>query len=243
MDIRVIERSPGLFIQFDVTGSRQLEKRVDSFWTKEPDTLAWIDGMKKGSVLIDVGANCGMYSIYAGSRGINVMAFEPDAGNFYALNRNILLNELRNVVAYPIAVSAQKEGPCLLYLSKWELGSSIHTIERGRTYKNRPISPVYSQGTWAFNLDTLMHTLEIVPDYIKIDVDSIDGDILLNSPYSLGVAHSVLCELDSEDEIHKRAIEYMLDNGFQVDPEQIMRARRRGGPNHGVGNIIFRRNQ
>ena len=39
--------------------------RVDTFSTKEPETLAWIDDMPDGAVVWDIGANIGLYTCYA----------------------------------------------------------------------------------------------------------------------------------------------------------------------------------
>lgn len=39
--------------------------RIKTFSTKLPETLEWIDNFPQGSVLWDVGANVGLYSIYA----------------------------------------------------------------------------------------------------------------------------------------------------------------------------------
>lgn len=56
--------------------------RVDSLFEKEPCTIAWIAGFGRGDVLVDVGANVGMYTIWAAkTRGTRVFAFEPEAQN------------------------------------------------------------------------------------------------------------------------------------------------------------------
>ncbi len=39
--------------------------RIKTFSTKEPETLAWIDSFESDAVFWDVGANIGLYSIYA----------------------------------------------------------------------------------------------------------------------------------------------------------------------------------
>ena len=39
--------------------------RVTTFATKEPETLEWIDGLPEGCVLWDIGANVGLYTVYA----------------------------------------------------------------------------------------------------------------------------------------------------------------------------------
>ena len=43
--------------------------RATTFETKEPETLEWIDTIPKNSVLWDIGANVGLYSLYAARHG------------------------------------------------------------------------------------------------------------------------------------------------------------------------------
>jgi hypothetical protein len=47
------------------TPSPVLIWRAQSLLTKEVDTTAWIDGFEKGAVFWDVGANSGVYTLYA----------------------------------------------------------------------------------------------------------------------------------------------------------------------------------
>ena len=54
--------------------------RAQTFSSKEPETLDWIDSMQDGGILWDVGANIGVYSLYAGkSKNAKVFSFEPSA--------------------------------------------------------------------------------------------------------------------------------------------------------------------
>ena len=73
--------------------------QAEHLFTKEPETIAWIEQMPPGSVLWDIGANVGTYAIYAAQRGMHVVAFEPSAANYYVLNRNIHLNKLSTQVS------------------------------------------------------------------------------------------------------------------------------------------------
>jgi hypothetical protein len=69
--------------------------RSATLLTKEVDTIAWIDGFKDNQVFWDIGANVGVYSLYAAiKRQLRVSAFEPSSANYYALTRNCQLNGL-----------------------------------------------------------------------------------------------------------------------------------------------------
>jgi len=88
--------------------SNQLNRyRVDSFSTKEPETLEWIDSFPRGSVVWDIGANVGLYSCYAAqARGCKVFSFEPSVFNLELLARNIFLNSLTaSVTIIPLPLS------------------------------------------------------------------------------------------------------------------------------------------
>ena len=66
--------------------------RTDTFSTKEPETIAWIDGFDECRNFLDIWANIGVYSLYAALRWHNVLCIEPDALNFALLNLNIADN-------------------------------------------------------------------------------------------------------------------------------------------------------
>jgi FkbM family methyltransferase len=57
--------------------------------------------VRPGDVVVDVGANVGLYAIAAARRvgpAGRVIAYEPDAGNAALLRRNLALNSVRHVV-------------------------------------------------------------------------------------------------------------------------------------------------
>ena len=65
------------------------EFRARTFHEKEPETLEWIDSIGKEETLWDIGANVGLYSMYAAQKGLKVLAFEPSPANYHLLNSNI----------------------------------------------------------------------------------------------------------------------------------------------------------
>jgi FkbM family methyltransferase len=87
--------------------SRHTLWRARTLETKEPETLAWIPGFDSSAILVDIGANVGMYTIWAPvMAGVRVFAFEPEALNYAVLNQNIELNDLHDRgTAYCAALS------------------------------------------------------------------------------------------------------------------------------------------
>src|SRR3990167_8176822 len=83
--------------------------RAKTFSTKEPETLQWIDNIPEKSVFWDIGANIGLYSLYAAKRRhCRVWAFEPSVFNLELLARNIFLNKLTyQICIVPIALNEE----------------------------------------------------------------------------------------------------------------------------------------
>jgi len=55
-------------LPFKLKIETDMEKyRAESFWNKEPETLVWIESFTNGDTFFDVGANIGIYALYAGT--------------------------------------------------------------------------------------------------------------------------------------------------------------------------------
>lgn len=219
--------------------------RVDTLYTKEPDTIEWLKTMGPGDVLYDVGANIGLYSIFAAKRGVTVYAFEPESQNYSVLCKNIVLNRLENCIAYPICLSDETRVDTLR-LTQMIAGGSCHTFGADVDYHGNEKSFSVSQGSVAFAMRDLVDFYGLKPPtHIKIDVDGFEHIVLAGAGYLLaGEAKSILCEMDSNRVDHmqwKNSLETIL--GFKTDPEQIEAARRSDGPFKGIGNIIFFRGE
>ena len=103
--------------------------RIDTFFQKEPETLEWIDGFKKKSEFWDVGANIGLYSIYAAkTKSCNVVAFEPSVFNLDLLARNIYANSVhKNINILPV-ILANKRSMGLFQNSSIIHGTALSTL-------------------------------------------------------------------------------------------------------------------
>jgi FkbM family methyltransferase len=219
--------------------------RVQTIMTKEPGTIAWIEEFAPDDVLVDIGANVGMYALCAAAfRGTRVYAFEPESQNFAILNRNIYLNRLdERVTAYCAALS-DRTGFDLLYLSKLGAGSSQHTFGESVNHELQPMDAAFRQGSYATTLDALVEAAVIpVPSHIKIDVDGIEHKVISGAARTLANPglRSVLVELNTNLDEHWSIVDLMLGHGFSYSEEEAARARREDGPFKGTGNYVFRR--
>ena len=227
------------------TPSMHLKWRVDSLFTKEPCTIDWIAGMGRGEVLVDVGANVGMYTVWAAkTRGLRVYAFEPEAQNYGLLNRNIVLNGLGgSVKAYCVALSDQA-GFSELHLSEFRAGGSCHSLGEQVDFKHQPARPAFSQGCISARLDDLVRDGVVpAPQHIKIDVDGFEPKVIAGAAEVLrgGKVRSLLVEVNRNLPDHLQMVAELGALGFVHDPAQVARAERRQGTFKGCAEYVFQR--
>ena len=169
--------------------SQRSFSRVQSLYTKEPETLNWMDSFKPNNseniVFWDIGANIGLYSIYAAVKfkDIEIISFEPSTSNTRTLSRNISINNLESKISiFPIALSDKANIISYFNETKFSEGGSISNFNseidyRGEIVKENQIKNKYNLfGTSIDNL--ILNKILKVPNYIKIDVDGIEHLIL-----------------------------------------------------------------
>jgi FkbM family methyltransferase len=228
-----------------VTPSSVLKWRVDSLFEKEPCTIEWIARFAPGEVLVDVGANVGMYTIWAAkTRGVRVFAFEPEAQNYALLNRNVLLNGLGDrVKAYCLALS-DADGFSELHLSELGAGGSCHSLGERVDFAHRPMQPEYSQGCISARLDDLVSRGVVPePDYVKIDVDGFEPKVIAGAAALLGGKRlkSLLVEINQNLPDHMELVTHLHACGYRHDPAQVERVVRKSGAFKGCAEYVFER--
>jgi FkbM family methyltransferase len=154
--------------------------RVDTFSTKEPETLAWIDGFQSGSVVWDIGANVGLYSCYAAkARGCRVFAFEPSVFNLELLARNVFMNQLTDLITIVPLPLSEKLSVSSLNMTTMDWGGALSTFGQSYGHDGDPIGKVFEFSTIGLSMVDAASLLKIPqPDYIKMDVDGIEHLIL-----------------------------------------------------------------
>ncbi len=162
-----------------------IDWRVDTFYTKEPETLEWIRNFNNSSKIIfwDIGANIGLYSIYNAivNNNSTTFSFEPSTSNLRVLSRNIYINNLHekiSIIQQPLFNKANNFST--MNESDFLEGSALHTFSENFDHagKKRKGSRM-KYNLLATTIDNLVENKILsVPNYIKIDVDGIEHLIL-----------------------------------------------------------------
>ncbi|MBF0429358.1 MAG: FkbM family methyltransferase [Magnetococcales bacterium] len=198
----------------------------------EMDTVEWLNQtIEPDSVLYDVGANVGYFSIYAVAMrpGVRAVAFEPAPLNVARLNTNIHLNKMGgSVMAFPIALS-DESGVVRFGNSYFVSGGWSHSGIDGR--KNSSADTFFS-GCISYTLDDFIRSARFLPPptHLKVDVDGPELKVLrgaMATLANLGLRH-LLIEMRDDREVQEA--ETMLNAlGFY----------RVGLRTEGLGNRIF----
>ena len=160
------------------------EWRVDTYFSKEPETLEWIDSFEKKENLIfwDIGANIGLYSIYNAIKNQNskTYSFEPSTSNLRVLTRNISLNNLeKKIFIFPIPLTNKTNLFMQMNEKEFVEGGALNTFGESYDFEGKKFYPEMKYNTLGTSIDYILKTKIIEkPDYMKIDVDGIEHIIL-----------------------------------------------------------------
>jgi len=124
----------------------------------------------QGSVVLDVGANIGAFSLAASRRAAVVYALEPVRNNFEMLRRNIELNKASNIVAERLAMAGEN-GECEMSVAG--VFSSMHFQAA-----NAEVEKVRTVTLESFLDERGISQL----DYLKMDCEGAEWDIVLQAP-------------------------------------------------------------
>ena len=208
--------------------------RVKTFSFKEPYTLAWIDKMEKNSCFWDIGANIGLYSIYAAkTRQSNVYAFEPSVFNLEILARNIHRNNVEKLVKLvPLALSL-KNGFKDLLISNTEWGGALSAFGQNFGSDGKNIKAELQYRIMGVSANTFLNMKHIPqPQYIKIDVDGIEHLIIQGADQVLKNVKSILVEINDDfDEQSRKSNQLLKKLGFQLIEKKLTSPKNSKTPN------------
>jgi FkbM family methyltransferase len=192
--------------------------RARTIMTKEPGSLEWIDTMVPGSVFWDIGANVGVLTLYAATRGdLKVWAFEPAAVNYYNLTANCELNGLERRVRCLQLGFSDASGITDLHVSQLMSARSFTFKESKKRDPRRKSFPSI-QAVQVCTIDEFIARYGAPsPNYIKIDVPGLTQEIFAGATQTL--ANPALRQIQVEAREHKggrRVAELLAPLGFKL---------------------------
>ena len=197
--------------------------RYSTFSTKEPETLEWIDAMPEGAIVWDIGANIGLYSIYAAKRrNCLVWAFEPSVFNLELLARNVYLNGLiENVSIVPVALS-DAVGFSKLQMTTTEWGGALSSFGQNYGWDGSELQSIFAFSTIGISMDVARDHLHVPqPNFIKIDVDGIEHLILSGGASVLKGVQGVLIEVNDDFKAQAEGCRKLLEDcGLKLEDKR-----------------------
>jgi FkbM family methyltransferase len=214
-------------LPFNMFVETDLERwRRSTFWTKEPETLAWISSFRDYSIFYDIGANIGLYSLFCAKNHpkMTIFAFEPQLENYTRLCQNILLNGFRNII--PVYAGAGQINRVWTFMSShWEIGS---TGGKFGYFADKNSDLVYFNSDnpdTSFVRDGILTRIDDfsalfgLPTYIKIDTDGFEQEVLNGMNYTLRNLSlaSILVEFDTIDkDKYLKGVKYVMHRGLNL---------------------------
>tara|TARA_B100000963_G_C22634553_1_gene676813 strand:- start:3774 stop:4532 length:759 start_codon:yes stop_codon:yes gene_type:complete len=214
--------------------------RLDSC-KREPDTVKWIENLTSDSILYDIGANTGSYSLISASqklikkeiksesfknnKKISVVSIEPHPGNYISLIKNIYMNKFHELIM-PLNIAVGKEDN-IGFLNHWdgmpakhpykliEAGSSGHQLNNTESEENRIFKPLAVQPIISLTLDMIVKLTNLIPTAIKIDVDGIEHEIIQGMKETLENDNlkTILIEVNKKEDQIKNIL---IKNDFKL---------------------------
>ena len=136
-------------------------------------TDAIISAVKPGMRVFDIGAHLGYYSLLlarcVGPAG-RVMSFEAAPRNFDTLRSNILINNLKNVDLFNLAVFSEV-GSIQMSISSTDVASGDWSISRHSNGETIQVPTI--------TLDQFYRETDVLPDFLKMDVEGAEYDVLV----------------------------------------------------------------
>ena len=165
--------------------------------------------------MLDIGANIGIYSLFAAALNHKVISLEPDALNYALLNLNILLND-QGKMLLPFSIAAHntiKYSSFSVRSCQW--GGALSSFDTLDTDQADDKS-AHLQGVFGVPLDHFLDNINFSPNHIKIDVDGNEHLILLGAHQTLlsPSLKSILIELDEASPDYSNSLQLLLQSDF-----------------------------
>jgi FkbM family methyltransferase len=185
---------------------------------RETEVLDFIDAMRDGEVLYDLGACEGRFALYAALRGIRCYAFEPEALNFGALTENVAINAgkvLQLLTPLKYAVGETTRASTIRIAQPWAGGHQRVIADASRVDLNLDFTS--EQEIDVVSLDTFIAAHGMPhPSHLKVDIDGSELPFIKGATATLQSPNlkAIMFELQSQDESYERVMSFLGSCGF-----------------------------
>jgi FkbM family methyltransferase len=214
-------------ISFVLLGTMSGSRAVTSV-SKQPATIAWIDAFPAGSIFWDIGANVGVYTLYAALRKSRVVAFEPAAVNYFLLAANCEANRVDDRVDCLLVGVGAERRIARLDVSQFKGAGSF-------TFEPKPDDPHGGQqSAIILPIDELVGAYRLpCPNYIKIDAPGATEPIIAGASETLQrrELRELHIEMSAESKRGQRIVTMLEQAGFVATARHV----------HGAEDLTFTR--
>ena len=170
--------------------------------------------LEKNAVIVDIGAQTGIFSIYVSNKAEKIYAYEPEPTNYEYLINNIKINKLKNkIIPFNLAVSNKKE-KLKIYYSKENTGGHSSYLKTRKFFTTKTT--------------TLKEIIELNKlkkiDLLKIDTEGAEYKILFGLPqhYFKNIKRIIveIHEINHETYNKKNLIKYLKKAHYEIEEKE-----------------------
>jgi FkbM family methyltransferase len=155
----------------------------------------------RGRIIYDIGAFQGLLTLFFATHGKHVVSYEPASRNHRRLIENLQLNNLTNVTVRNIGLGSSRGSASLSYQPLMPGGASMEpsTAESIRRFHYE------AEEIRITTLDEDIRENGLpAPDFIKIDVEGLEGEVLRGARETLANRPALFLEMHGETMNEKR---------------------------------------
>jgi FkbM family methyltransferase len=200
------------------SGHGRLIWRAKTLFTEEKMIIDWLKSFSADDVFFDIGANVGIYTVYAAikNKSLVTFSFEPELNNVQVLYENLYLNKLlERCTIIPLGVDSESKINTFF----------VRELTKGGAFNNVGGDPLYtidktnsfSMKTVCIDIDSFLKVYDMPkPTKVKIDVDGNEYRVLLGMKNTLEYINEIYIELDLSIEEHVEASNFLKERGFSI---------------------------
>lgn len=187
----------------------------------ETENLDFIDTMRPGEIMYDLGACEGRFSVYAGLKGIKCYSFEPENNNFNALLENLSINNLSTDIIKPFKLGiGQANQKAKLKIGQPWAGGHQKVVEQANARSDLKFDFKEEEVIDIVSLDEFLQSGEReFPDYLKVDIDGSEMAFLYGAQKTLSSKKlkGIIFELETQDRNFSSIVSDLLGKGFKEE--------------------------